>query len=65
MESFLTVTFGQMINALQVVHCTLEDDIVPLQASAKPSVVATFREAAALDSGDGTVMMFRGRMKWL
>ena len=51
MVSFLTVTLGQVINALDIVRCTLEDGIVPLQASAKPTVMATFREAAALDSG--------------
>lgn len=51
MVSFLTVTFGQIIDALEAVQCTLEDGIVPLQASAKPTVVATFKGAAALDSG--------------
>ena len=67
MVSFLTVTFGQVINALQVVQCSLKDCIDPIQASVKPTVMATFREAAALDSGvsgdstgDGVVVMFGG-----
>ena len=57
MVGFLTVTFGQMINALEAVQCTLEDRTAPLQASAKPTVVATFREAAALDSGVSGVVV--------
>ena len=40
-----------MIDALEAAQCTLEDGIAPLQASSMHTVVATFREAAALDSG--------------
>ena len=57
MVSFLTVTFGQIIDALEAVQCTLEDGIVPLQASTKLTVVATFREAAVLDSGVSGVLV--------
>ena len=51
MEGLLTPPLGLMISALEVVQCILEDRTVQLQASAKHTVAATFREATALVSG--------------
>ena len=53
-----TTAFGLMIDVLEAAECILEDGIAPLQASTMHIVVATFREAATLDSGvSGIVVM--------
>ena len=51
MESLVIVTFGLMISVLEAAQCIMEVRTVPLLASVKHTAVATFREAAALDSG--------------
>ena len=50
--------FGLMIDVVEAAECILEEGIAPLQASSMHTVVATFREAAASDSGvSGVVVM--------
>lgn len=60
MVNLVTVTFGQTIDVLEAVQCIMEARIVPQLASAKHTVVAIYRAAAALVSGvNGVPVMAR------
>ena len=57
MVGLLIPPFGLMIDALEAAECILEDGIAPLQASSMHTVVATFSEATALDSGASGILV--------